>query len=288
MAQITSGAPGGWEQLQVGTIDASGYPTGVAGATPANDTTSSARRSRFPVNATPTIEEPERTPIPGGDTILGYFSWGGGTMSALELELSGIDAAFESVITGANVDTTTNSEITILGTNAGNNNPPSIFLILSQRYQSVEDATRGQERYLNMVVMAATARVLDHAMQNRSTVTRRISVTPTKASRLLWGGLIGANQNWTNDEADHFYLVSTYPLSLTTYIGDGTETDFVAGYRPTSSVVTLAATPNHFARNGTSQALSSLSTTTGVAVMAAAGAAGDRNVLAYNTRFADI
>lgn len=284
----TTGNPGGWDTWQVFTTNSSGYPTGVAGTSPANNTTSSARRNRSNVTATFNSSTPEQLQFRGGDTILGSMSFGGGDLTTIDVDASGIDAAFESILSSALVDSTSNSQMIVTGPNTNNENLPVVGHIFTQKFQSRAAATNGQLQYLNRFVMSSTVRIIPNTMTYRGESLRRYSITPTKASRLPWGTLLGANQSFTNSEADHIDIISEYPLSLTTYISDGTEVTFVAGYRPVSTTVTISASLNQFAREGTAQALSSINATTGVATMAAAGSAGNLNVLVYGTRFVAI
>lgn len=284
----TKGNGGGWDTWQIMTTNSSGYVTGVAGTSPANNTTSSAMRNRMNVSATFNASTPDQLQFQGGDTILGSMSFGGGDLSSIEVETSGIDAAFEAVLSSALVDSTSNSQMIVTGPNTNNENLPVVAHLFTQKFQSREAATNGQLQYLNRFVPASNVRIIPNSMSFRAESRRRYVITPTKGSRLPWGTLLGANQSFTNSEADHIDILSEYPLSVTTYISDGTETTFVAGYRPVSSTVTISASLNQFARVGTAQALSSISTTTGVATMAAAGSAGDINILVYGTRFVAI
>lgn len=284
----TQGAPIGFERWQVFTTNSSGIPTGVAGTSPANNTTSSARLNKFNVTATFNSNDPDFVPFRGGDKILGNISFGGGDLTSITVECEGIDDTFDAVLTGANVDTTTNSEWVFSGINANSEALPTVGFIFSQKYQSKAAATNGQLQYRHAVVMASTVRIKPATMGYRGVNARQYIITPTKSSRLIHGVLVSSTQAWSDLEADHFYITTHNPIALTSYVADGTSTTFVTGYRPTSTVITLGANRNLHAKNGTAAALSSINATTGVATLAAAGSAGDLSVLAYETIFTAI
>ncbi len=282
------GNPVGFQEWQVFTVNSSGIPTGVAGTSPANNTTSSARRNRFGITATFNSNDPDFVPFRGGDKILGNISFGGADLTSITVEAEGVDDDFDAIMTGANVDVTTNSEWVISGLNANNENQPTVGFIMTQKFQSRAAATNGQTQYRSVIVMASRVRIKPATMGYRGVNARQYVITPTKSSRLLHGVLLSSTQNFTDLEADHFYMTTHNPIALTSYVSDGTEVTFVAGYRPLSTVITLGANRNLFAREATAQALSSIVTTTGVATMAAAGSAGNLNVLVYETNFVAI
>jgi hypothetical protein len=77
-------------------------------------------------------------------------------------------------------------------------------------------------------------------------------------------------------------------VALTTYVANGSATTFTPQYLPATSVITLNANNNMFTVDGTATALTSISTSTGLATMAAAGSSGDVNVLVYETNFVPV
>jgi hypothetical protein len=83
-----------------------------------------------------------------------------------------------------------------------------------------------------------------------------------------------------------YAIVTPKPLALTTYINAGTPaTDIVLGYKPAGTSVTLANTGNYHTKAGVPSALTSVTVSTGVAVKPSAGAAGDKDIVLYETDF---
>jgi hypothetical protein len=213
--------------------------------------------------------------------MLGLSDFGSFPMTA-----AATDDTLWSVITGATTDTTTNSRWRRFAANYGQTVLPQVGMILSAIYQSYEDGADGPLYYINYVIPRCQVQpsFAPALFQAAGEVTYQ--VVPTNATIEPTGRLISASSmNQRRNTVPIYAIVAPKPLSLTTFISDGTDVDFTLGYKPTSSIVTLNAAANEFARNGTLVALSSVNTSTGVATMANAGSAGNVNIVLYETDF---
>jgi hypothetical protein len=118
-----------------------------------------------------------------------------------------------------------------------------------------------------------------------------IDITPSYVSKFIDGKTIGSaglNLGAEGDLEVEIQYISQEPIHLTAVRQDAIITTFITAYRPTSSVITLNATPNRFSIGGTDTALTSLSTTTGTATLAAAGSAGVADLLIYQTQYVPV
>lgn len=284
---IQQGNAAGLHALQIFTVNNSGIALGQLDptATPTPDTTSSAYLVRGATSSAFSPRTPTVVDFRDGDTFKGQMSFGGGDLQPFDISLDQSHPSLFAMVNNSSVDSTTNSVWRIFGANPNEEDLPTVGMILTQKYQSRESGSDGVNYYLNTIIPRAEIRVNPGGAEFQARSEWSLNVTPTMASKLPNGVAFGSNQGFEGNQTDAIYIVSKKPIALTTYIADGIETTFVAGYRPSYSTVTLAAAENFFAVNGTATALSSISTTTAVATMAAAGSSGDVNVLMYETSF---
>jgi hypothetical protein len=91
-----------------------------------------------------------------------------------------------------------------------------------------------------------------------------------------------SNLNLTDDKTDVIKIRSDNPLTITTHVADNAETQFILGYRPTTSDVAQAS--NAFSKDGVDFTPTSVSTTTGAVVIPSATAA-EIYIALYETAF---
>ncbi len=262
------------------------YMGGSAGAALANNGTTHAYVLDSIRDFSPEGGELTTLVFEGGDRRLGTMQFG-------DTGLTGFTCTFEdvrnSVITGVHgtaVDTTSNSEFELWSTYTSASNAAAVGICITT---TLKDEQTGAKVYRHTVYpscQAVFSSVLG-GFQAKNTIQMNVTVSPSSYFP-IGTALSAMSMSLPDNMATHIEMYTTNRIHMTAYRSDATEVTFVAGYRPLSSTVTNNATPNWFARNGTDQALSSISTTTGVATMAAAGTAGDMNVLIYETNFVAI
>lgn len=288
MAVASKANVAGANVLQIATRTSAGYATGQAGTAPANGTTSHAYMTQDISTSGFSPRAPVVVEFEAGNAIVGKTSYGGSDLQAFDITGDAEDHSIMALTNGSNKDTTTVSGWEVVGSNPLRIAMPDMIVMITNEFISREAATKGTTFYRNVIIPSCKIRCNIGGFAFQGKVPFTMNVTPTSAAKFPNGVAFSSNQAWADNTIDHYVIVTENPLALTTFISDGTETDFITGYRPVSTVVTISTRPNWFARNGTAQALSSIVTTTGVATMAAAGTAGDFNVLVYETNFVTI
>lgn len=284
-----AGYVAGLYRVLMGIVGANGQSLGIQ-TTLANGSTSGAYVFKRAQTANLAHPDPTTLPITGGDKQVTLFQFGNTPLSSFDLMVADLDPALFALL-GSTVDnTTTNTSFEFFGTNDNLTVPITVWVALISRYQDVSIGANGPDKYVTTVIPRCTPRVKlgGQAYQAHAPVT--IKLTPTYSDRTPNGQTFdatGLNMTFEDNLATHYGIISTYPLHLMSFRSDGTATSFTTTYKPVSSAITAGATPNYFFRNGTSQALASVVTSTGVATMAAAGTAGDLNTLLYqvNTNY---
>jgi len=286
MAPPSKGNAAGFHSMQIGILDSTGICTGqVAGS---DGVTSSMLRVRGgtaasfnPVSAT-SIE------FNDADGVEGNMSFGGGNQGPFQVTVDRVDADAIALAGGSLVDITTNSFFTIFSTNPKNTTPPDMCMILTQKFQSRVSASSGVTYYKNHIIPVCQIRTLAGGLGHQAKQPWTFEVTPQFATKLPNGEAFGSNQGWTDNETDILWMNTQYPIAYTYFQGDNSETTFITGFRPISTVITLGGTPNWYTEDGTQEALTSIVTATGVATPDGAPASGVKAALIYQTEFAAI
>lgn len=288
MAGVKKGNPAGFEAVQFYTLNSSNIAIGQASGSLANAATSSSIKIGGGVSSNFAPREPTVIEFEESDGFAGKMSFGGGDMQPFDVEVIEVDATLLAMINSSNVDETTNTSWDIFSANPKNQNLPSIGIILSQKFQSRETATTGLTKYLNYIIPICDVRTLAGGLAFQAKTNWQFRVTPTMGTKFPWGEAFSSTQGWTDNETDMFMITSEDPLALTAFTGDGAEATFITAYLPTSAVITVNASPNFYAEDGTAEALTSISVTTGVATPDAAPGAGVSSVLLYETDFVPV
>lgn len=287
MAGALTGNAAGFSYMQIFTKNATGEAIGQV-TTLAQDATSHALIVGGIVDTDFNPRDPITVEFRGGDAIRGKMGFGGGDIQPFTINLEELNATAIALLTGANVDNTTNSVWQVAGVNATQSNLTDVGVMLTQRFQSRDSATSGINQYITHILPACDIRPLPGGMSYTAVSTQKFSITPSAASKFPFGLAFGANQGWQDNETDYFWITADNPLALTAYTGDGATASFVTGYRPSSSVVTVNASPNAYYENGVAEAPTTVITTTGVVTPDAAPAADKRCVILYETTFVAI
>ncbi len=278
---------GGIYRAQIWLRDSTGYMTGDQ-TTLANAATTSAIVLDG-VNATTAAQRPPvYVDFIGGDEINGTMGFGSTSYAPFDLTFDNADADQIVLLHGTAVDTTDNSEYPMYTgyTNAGTIRNAGLMITQKKINRDGSDGGSGFIHTIFPFVQILVRRAVGGFQAKTQFI---YGVTPFKTTRTPFGQLFSAlGMSIPLSQTDHYHVESTSPVHWTAARSDGIITTFITGYRPLSSTVTIAASPNHFKRNGANLALTSISTTTGVATMPSVGSAGDTNVLMYETNFVAI
>jgi len=255
--------------------------------TPGANVTSHAYMVDNPV----TVAMPElsfdRAAFRGGGQFLGSMFIGLADMPEVAMEFSDIDDTLMQLCGGSLSDTTTVSGMEISSMNELNPDPTRIGIMLTSKFHSRASGSDGEHQYRTLF-LAGQMRFSQPALQHsggENPSPLRATFTPQVMSKFPNGVAFGANQSMYKNKAVAFQIFTDKPLAMTVYIANGSATTFTLGYLPAKSTVTTGNTDaNWITKAGVATAPTSISTTTGVVVIAAAGTTGDYHNAIYGVK----
>lgn len=288
---VVAAAADGWRagarRLQIAKRNQAGYPVGtVADAeTIAVNTTMNAKV----IQGLRTFAHPQKTVTRAfdrgdmqikGQMFLGVEDFGEGTF-----EVGGEDEVFDALNNSSGVDVTLATDMAHVPDNSNQVDYPPLFIMSSTRKQ-LRDGSFWYDNdvYLNTLVRKSTK---PGASQEggESPLPTIYSYVPSVSERLLSGHLFSASTMTVLEDTDTFVKIrSKYPLSWTTFKGNAVATTIQLPYLPVYAGATGAA-QNIVTKNGVTTAVTTISTTTGLVTLAAAGTSGDLFIVLYQTNF---
>lgn len=276
---MSDGYSGGLYRMQVFTRLPGGFAGGNQTA-PTNGTTTHAIVYDSITQTDAANRELVNVPVNGGDGQIGNLQFGETGFNPFTLTTESLDNADIALLHGTVVDSSTNSEFEMSTKFSNATNVTDIGIILTYRFVDRESQTSKYE-HLILPQCQAMIRTVYGGFQGKN--THVWAVSPQTTTKSIHGTSFSSyGMSVPNSKMDHYSWITDNPIHVTTYVADGTATTFNTLYKPLSTVVTVNATPNWFAVDGTDTALDSI-TTAGLATLAAAGSAGDVNVLVYET-----
>lgn len=290
---ITESARGsvvGMEHAQVWLVDNDGYAMGDVGDGAPAGTTTHALLLDNPKSAQ--VPNPARvvTNLTGGNRWRGQVQFGINEIGTFPLVMAELNGYLHALAGGSSQDITTNARWRMFADNLNRGILPQVGLMLTTIWQSREDGSDGVNLYVNYIIPRCQIQpgAAPMAYQAEGEVTYNVS--PTFATHQPNGSPLSATaMNLRKNKTVMYVVVTPKPIAITTNINAAEPvTTFTLGYLPSGSEVTLNDSPNHFAIAGTLTALSSVSTTTGVATKAAAGTALAKQVILYETDYEPI
>lgn len=287
-----AGYVGGFFKALLWRVDSSGYATGQSDpATMAANTASGAYVFNDPKTASIAHVDPTTLQPGAGDrTAVFTMQFGMPVHSAFDLQVQDLDQTLWALINNASLNTATSSKHTFWGNNARKANPVTFGVMLTQRFQPMGSGIDGPDQYFHRIFPRCEVSIKDGAATHQSESPTTLRITPKIGAKFPTGQGYGSaspglNLGLVQDQTEVVYDITANPLHLMTYKANGVATTYTATYKPLSSTVTLAASPNYQTINATPTAPSSVSTSTGVVTLAAAGASGDMVELFYETDF---
>jgi hypothetical protein len=269
-----------------------GYPAGSA-ADPeslTNDTTYDAYLVKHTVSFDPGVAANPRVRDVSGGTVRSSQFLPKTDLGLPVIVLSQEDETLISTFMKNNaVDVSYNTAWAIRDDNPGQSVFPDLIVGLHAYVQRVESSGIvnywDNWFYLNCQLQEASAGVIQQItgdVDNPSPLTYNLAIS--NSDRSVFGTLISAlgTSNETGEAALQ-QVRSLKRIHTALYVDDGVAGTATLGYRPTSSEITGAA-ENNVTKNGTQTAITSISTTTAVAVFTA-GAATDKWVFCPQTNF---
>lgn len=286
MSTIVKGAGGGVAYAQMWKVTQAGYFAGQA-ADPenlTNDTIYAPYLVRDPEGFDFTLPGRDSIVWESGDTYKGGMAFGIGAIGDATFSRTVLDAAMNSMITDSTTDITENDEFSIFAPNVTAVELPLLGFMYSQRFQSFEAGTKGIDFWANIMFPRIRLSETSVGAASKQANPYTYNCTPTLGDKLPNGTAFSALAlGLENDEDLFLRFITSKPMTIVNFIGDGVETTFETAYKPTSTVITINASPNWFSRQGTQEALVSIVIASGLATMAAAGAAANNNTLFHQT-----
>lgn len=142
----------------------------------------------------------------------------------------------------------------------------------------------GNQRWLNMIVPLCNVYAMGASLEEAAAAEWGYTVSPVQATQTPWGiPFTGGNNGFANTAL--FGLTSRNPMTMDTFISDGSNSVATLTYRPTEDQTGNAV---QCWRNGSPIALTAVNIAAHTATMASPGTAGDVNVFLYESIATDL
>lgn len=285
----STGMVAGSYHMQIARRSSAGYPMGQLATpdAPVAGTTYPAYKVPGYAEVTAPQATVEIAKRYAGQKIKGTRSLGISDFGEFQVTLADYDELFNAIIGGSTVDSTTLSGLDLSSPNMNNADVPQLIALFSMGIQ-IDNGTNMMLTYVydNVQITRVLPGVTQSGGVNPNPL--QFTVTCSTSLRTAMGRLYSITGLQVIDNSDiGIGYRHTNPLMLTTFIKNAVATSFIMPYRPTTTDATGAAT-NSITNNGVTEAVTSVSTTTGVVTLAAAGVSGHIVVALMPTIFTPI
>lgn len=273
----------GYERSLFGFLDSNSNFTGSQ-TTLSNGSTSGAYVWSEVRTASYQPEPPVNLALQGGDVIYNRVRFGNQLTQPFQIIGSSYDQTLSDLVS-ASTSNTTNTQATISAVNDINPRPRAMVVMLQGR----AEGTDGTHYYVTRIFPQCLVTIANNGPSYQGQIDTILDVTPQATTHFINGmtydatANTGLSLNLYKNKTDHVYYISTNPVHFMAFRQNAVATTFTTTFLPASSTITLNATPNWFFVASQSTALTSLSTTTGLATLTAAGSAGVADLLIYET-----
>lgn len=266
--------------------DSNGYGVG-SNATPDTKTPNSvysAYRLKYPVRyegPQPTREQAIRR---GGMANRNRRDLGVSDFGNFNFVMDAFDETFHALISASLLDTTTMTGWTTTSFNANVATLPRMILGLVLGFTD----ENGVDKYMTTIYNNVQIRPKTPGSSQDGGVNPNpleYEVLPDVSTRHASGRPYSAMALGVRDNSDiasqHIY---NYPLYLVDWVANGAATTFTLPFKPVTSDATAVAT-NSITKNGATQTVTSVNTSSGLVTISAAGSSGDIFQVLYPTAF---
>lgn len=236
MAQIKTGDPHGLYRVLVGLVNTTGYNVGTAGPGVANGTLVQPYILKYPKDATMPV--PDRTVIDftGGDVWTGSYVYGFTSLGTGTLTSSTVDATLVALVSGSQVDNTTNTRTTLFSENVNRSTPPQSWVAVIFRIQSKETGSVGADKFLTIIAPRSwvVAKGVTGAPAFQTAGQYDYSVVITMSDRTPWGiTFANLGMSLSENQAPMFYAITDYPIHVVGMFAESGATEVVTlPYKP--------------------------------------------------------
>lgn len=287
VAAAATGWSAGARRIQIAKRNIAGYPMGTVpdADNVANGVTSSAHV----ISGLRTLTHPEKTVVrafdKGDNKVYGQMYLGVDDYGEGNFEVGAEDEVGDALIKNTAVDVTLATDMAVVPGNESEVDPPAMFIIAATRKQ-LRDGSFWYDNDIYANVQINRPRPANISQQGgESPNPLTYNFVPSLSTRLISGHLFSATaMSVLEDEDTYTKIRSKYPLAVTTFKSDALDVTIQLPYLPVYAGATGAA-QNIVTKNGVTQSVTSISITTGIVTLSAAGVAGDIFVVLYQTNF---
>lgn len=286
-AAAGTGWSAGARRIQVAFRDNAGYPMGSL--TSPNSPVAGTTTNAHVISGLRSLTHPEKSVARAfdkgdnkvyGQMYLGVDDYGEGTF-----EIGAADEVFNNYIRRAMPDTSIASDMVVTAENASEVDPPPMFLMGTTRKQMRDGSFWYDNVIYNNVQITNSGKANISQEGGESPNPLEYTFAPSLSERMIAGYLFADTDLDVLEDSDTFTTVrSRYPLAVTTFIADGTDTTVQLPYLPIYNGATGAA-QNIITKNGVALAVTSVNITTGLVTLSAAGSSLDKIIIVYQTNF---
>lgn len=282
---MTQRLPFGPKYLLFWKVMTGGYAGGTAGDSLAGDAVTGAYVDTYPKDIGYTFADAQKAQQTGGGVRVANVITSDRPADPFTINSAVLDSTLIAMLTAGAVDTT-NSQFTYSMLNSSKVDLPNIGVAVLQQFYS-PSRTSNTKYWLTAVFPNCQVEPKLGAINENAFAPMGYLVTPNYTNVDHRGYLLDEAARMLPDEdiADHYFIETANPLHIaTTKAASTAAINITLPYLPVESTVTLNASKNDAYRNGTAEALTSTSTTTGATVVPA-GAADDIIVITYQTNY---
>lgn len=278
----------GAKRLQFSRRNSAGYPVGTQAdpETITANTTMSAYVIHGLREFVPAKRDVAKAVNRGDGKIIATMYMGVKDYGEGSFELGVEDDTVDALVKRSTLDTTLASDMLVRAGNEGQAEPIPGYLMSTVRVQDIDDGSFWYKTWIYnnaQVIEDEAAPINQKDGENPSPLKYKFS--PSLSNRLVTGHLFSDTDLQVLEDKDTYTIIrSRYPLALTSWKANGSATTFNLPYLPVYSGATGAA-QNIITKNGATQSVTSVNTSTGLVTVSAAGSSGDIWVVLYQTNF---
>lgn len=284
----TNGFVAGFYSAWIAFRSSAGYPIGncITPDAPTINTVYPAFRMKYPVSITPLSATPQFATRFGGQRPRGRRYLGYNDYGTFTLTMDGRDESLDAFVRAYSLDTTWNTSMLMGAGNALLATPPRFILGLSMGFTDTDNGVDYFDTFIwNNVLLAKPIGEAGSENGNTNPNPLQWTVSPDLSTRTGMGALYSATGLNVIENTDlMIWIRDQYELYQDTYVANGSATTFNTTFKSKSSDATGAA-GNVILKNGVITAVTSISTSTKVVTLAAAGSSADIYNLLYPTQY---
>ena len=246
---IKKGGPHGLWKVVAQLVGTYGNSYGVAGESLAAGSDSQAIVLDYPTNCSYQVPDRVTVDFTGGDRWITSFQYGITSLGQFDFTTRDEDADFVALITGTNVNQTTNDQWSEYTYDELSGTRPQLSLMIIHRMQSFEPATFGTTFYVHTIIPRCWIAPKSFGKAFQTVSEPAYQVTPASGTRRFNGLPFGSELNADQNAVAAYHIIAPYPLYMVVGRSDGTSYQVTSAYKPLETTVgTATSTKNHIVK----------------------------------------